>query len=286
MTRASGLVGLIGLVALAVTLAGCAPATSSLTTESAPTDEREQELVAQELVADLVRNISAERPDDIDGWARAAVAGVSEASPADSAKIELIGIDPQQSIDLNEPFGRLDFRVPAPALENASAGAAGAHCFRVEFDYYGKVGAWESSDGVDPIDCPTDAAVVAPPVDGSVVPLVSANAREVTTTVLREQARMGTRATVDAIIAAISAQLDPPTGEFETAAPPRVVIEEDSAGDRIGVAFGTADDCVLVKSENGTVEDVYPPPVKLQPGELGCTPETALADSDQLRSPH
>jgi hypothetical protein len=43
---------------------------------------------------------------------------------------------------------------------------------------------------------------------------------------------------------------------------------------------------VLVKSENGAVEDVYPAPISLQPGELGCTPETALADPDQLRSPH
>jgi hypothetical protein len=55
---------------------------------------------------------------------------------------------------------------------------------------------------------------------------------------------------------------------------------------RVGVAMGVADDCVLVKSEGDSVEDVYPPPVLLQPGELGCAPGTALTDPEQLRSPH
>jgi len=140
----------------------------------------------------LVRAISGARPDDIYGWARAAAAEASADFTGDSAEIELIGIDPEQSTDLSEPFGRLDFRVPVPQLENANTGAPGAYCFRVALNYYGKIG---SSDGVDPIDCPPDAAVVTPPVDDRAVAVVSANSREVTTAVLLERARTGTRRT-------------------------------------------------------------------------------------------
>jgi hypothetical protein len=283
---ATGSLRLVGLIALVVlTVTGCAHPTTSLSTGSG-SDEHAQELVAQERVAELARDIGAERPEDIDGWARAAVAGATGASGGESADIELIGIQTRQSVDPNEPFGSLDFRVPVPEREDPSTGAPGAYCFRVEFDYYGKVGTWETSDGVDPVDCPPDAAIVSPPVDDSTVAVVSGNAREVTTALLLERAQTGSPSTADAIVVAISAQLESPGGQFEVAAPPRVIVVANGAGDRVGVAFGSADDCVLVKSENGAVEDVYPAPIRLQPGELGCTPETALADPDQLRSPH
>jgi hypothetical protein len=270
MTRCSRVTGVtlaVGVLALgAFGLVGCAHSPSS-----SSADEQRQELVAQERVADLARDISATRPDDIDGWARAAVASATGASAGDSADIELIGIDAQQSIDPNDPFGRLGFRVPVPELE---------------FDFYGKVGAWETADGVDAIDCPDDAAIVTPPVDDSTVEVVSANAREVATAVLRERSQTGLPAEPDLIVAAISAQLADPTAQFEVAAQPRVVVEAGSDGDRVGVAFGSASDCVLVKSETGRVEDVYPAPMTLQPSSPGCTPETALTDPDQLRSPH
>jgi hypothetical protein len=283
---ATGSARLVGLIALgALTLTGCVQPATPFTIGSGSSDAHGQELVAQERVAALARDIGAERPDDIDGWARAAVAGATGAG-GESSDIELIGIQAQQSTDPDEPFGRLEFRVPVPEQEHASTSARGAYCFRVEFDYYGKVGTWESSDGVEPIDCPLDATPVSPPVDDSTVAVVSGNAREVTTAVLIERGQAGTPSTVDAIVTAISAQLESPAGEFEVAAPPRVIVVAGSDGDRVGVAFGSADDCVLVKSENGTVEDVYPAPISLQPGELGCTPETALADPDQLRSPH
>jgi len=268
----------VGLAALGLfILSGCAQPTTS-----ASTGQVDPEVVAREQVAELARDISAVRPVDIDGWARAAVSANHNAN----ANIELIGIDAAQKTDLSKPFGRLDFRVPVPALENESTGDPGEYCFSVEFDYYGKVGTWDSSDGVDPIDCPTDAAVVEPPVDESAVAVVSANAREVTKEVLLERLETGRPATEDGIVTAISEQLASAAGEFEVVARPRVYFETSSAGDRIGVAFGYADDCVLVKSENGAVEDVYPAPVTLQPGELGCTPQTAVADPDQLSSPH
>jgi hypothetical protein len=143
-----------------------------------------------------------------------------------------------------------------------------------------------TSDGVDAIDCPQDAAIVTPLVHGSTREVVSANAREVTAAVLLERSQTGMPATANTIIAVITAQLTSPTGALEIAAEPRVIVEDGSVGDRVGVALGSAADCVLVKSENGTVEDLYPAPIRLQPGELGCTPETALIDPDQLRSPH
>ena len=42
-----------------------------------------------------------------------------------------------------------------------------------------------------------------------------------------------------------------------------------------------ANDCLLVNLVDDTVNDVYPPAVLLQPGELGCSATTAIADADQ-----
>jgi hypothetical protein len=50
--------------------------------------------------------------------------------------------------------------------------------------------------------------------------------------------------------------------------------------------MGHAEDCVLVKREAGAVTHVVVAPVLLQPGELGCTADTALSPSESLRPPH
>ncbi|WP_440709043.1 hypothetical protein [Herbiconiux sp. YIM B11900] len=244
-----------------------------------------QREAARERVADLARAIGGERPHDIQGYARAAVAEVS----VDADTIELIGIDEQQSLDVAEPFGSLELRVPAGAAEAASgtpgdsAELPDAYCFRVVFDYYGKVGEWATTDGVESIDCPADAVPVTPEPDETITYVVAVNARESAREVLLAAIQSGRLPSESDVVAEIGQLLEQPEDEFERAAPPRVLIDD---AERIGVAMGDADDCVLVKSENGRVLDVRPAPVLLQPGELGCSPSTALADPESLRPPH
>jgi hypothetical protein len=263
--KARSILTALCLPACLLALAGCA--------STAGTPESRAEATAEQSVADLARAISAERPADIDGWARAAVAEAE----GGFAGVELIGIDELQSESLDEPFGSLDFRVSAPASTDER------FCFRVTFDHYGKVGEWSTSEGVDAFDCPADAAAVVPPVDTTVVAVVAANSRDAIRAVLLERAQTGVPATEDEIVAAIATRLEAPVEEYRVAATPSVLIEP---GDRVGVAIAAVGDCVLVKSEAGVVEDLYPPRILLQPGELGCIPGTALADPELLRSPH
>ncbi|UJP09938.1 hypothetical protein L2X99_16465 [Microbacterium sp. KUDC0406] len=74
-----------------------------------------------------------------------------------------------------------------------------------------------------------------------------------------------------------------PTGEREIAFEPSVIVQDQ----QIGFAMGDVDDCLLVaRRASGAVEVLNVPRVLLQPGELGCLPDTALRPADQLRSPH
>lgn len=246
---------------------------------------------ARERVADLARAIGGDRPNDIQGYARAAVAEVS----VNADGIELIGIDEQQpidegqSLDVSKPFGSLDLRVPADAPHAASGAQGGdaltpqAFCFRVVFDYYGKVGEWATTDGVESIDCPADAVAVTPEPDETVKYLVAVNARASAREVLLAAIESGRLPSESDVVTEISDLLEQPESESERAALPRVLIDDS---ERIGVAMGDAHNCVLLKTEKGRVLDVRPAPELLQSGELGCSPSTALADPESLRSPH
>jgi hypothetical protein len=271
---------LIVVVAAAALTTGCA----------GPSAERARaEQQAQERVAELARDIGDDRAGDLNGYARAVVTATAPGSGGDAEGIELVGIDEVQSERVDQPYGRLKFRVSAPALDTSAApaepgdDAAGPFCFDVEFDYYGKVGEWSTTDGIDPVDCPTDAVAVTPPPDTTVREVVGADAREVAHRVLDQVLATGRPDDSDGIADAITAELTTPAGEYEVVAPPTVLVEP---GPRIGVAMGRAESCVLVKLDEGVVTDVHPPSILLQPGELGCTPETALADDETLRPPH
>lgn len=284
--RPARVVALALLAAVApLGLGGCA---DGLRDVLAGDTELQQRLLAQSRVADLVQQISDTRPDDINGWARAAVAETAGNGMDRSASgIELIGIEARQSEQLIEPFGTLSFRVPAS--DDPIAGSSGGDgpaffCFTVAFDYYGEVGHSVGSKGIDSVDCPADAAPVTPPPDTTIRSVVPENTRDAVTAVLLERLATGAPAKIAEIEAAISAGLTHPAGRYEVAAAPSVLIE--GGGARVGVAVGTGDDCVLVKSENGAVADVYAPRVLLQAGELGCRPETALASDEELRPPH
>ncbi|GAB2449620.1 outer membrane murein-binding lipoprotein Lpp [Conyzicola lurida] len=229
---------------------------------------------ARARVEQLVSDIAYDRNDDIDFAARRAVQAAGE-----NSLVQLIGITATEPAAIGDSFGSLEFRVPeGQTVDNQGvATTTGPYCFRVGFNYYG------ADEGApEQFDCPADAPVVTPPPDTTVYPTLAENAREAARNVLTEIAASGDTLTTDEIAARIRAELIPPSSALQSLAEPFVA---DVDG-RIGVAMQDSSDCVLVSLVDGAVADVYPPAVLLQPGELGCSPTTAVADPEQLQSPH
>ena len=243
---------------------------------------------ARESVAELVRGITRENAASIDVFARAAVAASA------SGSIILIDYQTFDAAELIDPLGELTFQV-AVLEANAELGTgqgdgqgadASPYCFSVAFNYYGKAsGAWETTEGIDEVECPDNATAVVPPPDETVRAVVAENSVEVTQRVLEDPtigAALSNEDAADAIAGAITAELLPPAGEFTVVAEPSVLVD----GARVGVAMGSADDCVLMNRVDGVVGQLSVPRVLFQPGELGCAPSTALAPAESLRSPH
>jgi hypothetical protein len=259
------------LVLLTVLLAGCAPEVSSA-----------QNSRARHILGDVVKSIVGDRPDDINGFARSAAASI-EGDGSARGLVDLVGIEEWESASPDEPFGILTFRVQLPAGESGFA-AEGPfdECFPVEFDYYGvhDEQIWESSHYLHERPCSADVAPVVPPIDTSIRYVVAANAEAAAIEVLSDETSAAEDAT--SITARIVALLEVPAGGYEQVAPPTVIVDDGN----VGVAMGAAADCVLVSRVDGVVSRVIPAPIRLEPGELGCQPGTALTDPAQLRSPH
>jgi len=257
-------------VVAAAALGGCAQLYGSAT-ESSAGDK------ARQTVEQVLHGVAYDRNDDIYFAARAVDAEIA------TTAVRLIGIDEVAGGALGDRFGTLELMLPeADYVDNAGVSRkAGPFCFRVGFTYYG---AEVNGDVVatDEFDCPENAAAITPPPDETVYPVIPENARAAVHEVLTQIAQGGERPSTSEIAARIRDLLTPPTSEFESLAEPQVV---ENAG-RIGVAMQDASDCLLVSLVDDTVADVYPPAVLLQPGELGCSPSTAIADADQLQSPH
>jgi hypothetical protein len=263
MTRTIAAAAIVAVFALT----GCAQLIDSATETRARDDARAR-------VQQLVDDIAYDRNDDIDFAARGAVQAAGE-----NSLVQLIGITASEPAVIGDSFGTLEFRVPAgETVDNQGVSTpTGPYCFRVGFNYYG-------ADDRPPeqFDCRADAPVVTPPADTTVYPTLAENAREAARDVLAEIAASGDVPGSDEIAARIRAQLVPPASALQSLAEPQVA-EVDG---RIGVSMQDASDCVLVSLVDGAVADVYPPAVLLQPGELGCSPTTAVADPELLRSPH
>lgn len=261
------------LLALTAFLAGCSSVLSS-----------PQSAHARHIVGDVVKSASSDRHDDINGFARSTVAKIS-GDGAVRDVVSLVGIEELEPSALGDPLGVLTFRVQLAATQNGfGSEAAFDACFGIEFNYYGVTDdrIWEGVNYLRESACPVDVGPVVPPIDTSVVYVVAANAEDVAMRVLSEVTSV-TELDGSDIEARILALLDVPSGEFEELTPPSVVVVDG----KVGVAMGnTAHNCVLVALVGGVVSRVMPAPVRLEPGELGCRPETALMDPKYLGSPH
>jgi hypothetical protein len=198
---------------------------------------------------------------------------------------QVVEVESQEASERIDVFGWLTFLVP---LDGSSLPVRGGYaqmpvtdlgpvCFRVPFDFYGKHGERGTADGIQLVDCPTDAADVELPPEEVVA--VAGNAREAAHEVLEglPESDLPSEAEIAARVADL---LDPPDDEHTTNASPSALVD----GSDVGIAMGGPDDCVLVARIGGVVADVHVPSIYLEVGELGCRPETALVED--LRPPH
>lgn len=240
------------ILAAVLVLAGCVPPSP-------------QARAARESVIELVNGLGDIRGYDINAVAR---------EIADDPGVTLLAIREQDAATRDDTLGTLTLLVP-----DRSGRTPRGYCFEVQFNWYGYAGVFDGDREPTPVECPQDPQALVPPPDTSIHSVVVDNAREAAIAVLTAAAPDADAGTITDEIAA---RLIAPTGEYERAAPPRVVVD----GGDIGVAMGGADDCVLVSRVDGVVADLHPPRVLLQEGEYGCRPETALVDPAQLQPPH
>lgn len=226
---------------------------------------------AQEQVYSVVHAIEYDRQEDIEGYARAAVAHAD-------GRVVLIGIRQQTATAREDVLGTLTFYVPDPSGDSSYREAEN-YCLDIAFTSFGPAFRTRQDSAMVFVACPSDPQAVVPPVDTSIHLVLAENAEEAAVSVLGSAAQYPHPEDIEN---AIASQLTAPAGQYEQAAPPRVVVD----GENIGVAMGDAKHCVLVNRVAGVVGPLYVPKVLLQEGEYGCRPETALVDPEQLRPPH
>lgn len=255
-------------VAAAVTgLSGCALIPAAI--------DADAHAFARGEVADLARGLYGEGTSTtIEHYARAADEALGQYSwPV------LIGYEGYQDVGDDEPVGRLQFQVVVPSEGYGTDDHVA--CFWSEFDMYGVVPDPTASDTAvaHDLDCPPDAQQIDPPVDTDPVHVVPEGTEAVVVDVLTAAPP---DATAEAIVAEVIERMPAPTGEYDVAYEPAAVVVDRE----IGFAMGQGHDCLLVKRTAAGVEVVHAPAILLEPGELGCSPGTALLPPEQLQSPH
>ncbi|GAA3655416.1 hypothetical protein GCM10022267_47000 [Lentzea roselyniae] len=142
-------------------------------------------------------------------------------------------------------------------------------CYRADFNYYGV-----TDGGPERVRCPEHAKpITPPPAQRTGVPDTYPDAFK------KILAELPPTATKDAVLAALREKL-PPVPVDEQTKLPQVPPHLDAVvkdGD-IGVVAKGGGDCLTgVRLADGTVEAWYPRRVHVQPGELGCSGESALS---------
>ncbi|WP_127794949.1 hypothetical protein [Agromyces sp. LHK192] len=200
-------------------------------------------------------------------------------SPDYATALRLVGVEASDAEQWDEPVGALVLASTTHRFADGDERTA-ERCLRIDLTRWGPTAGWDDDAGIArPVDCPEPLETVTPAPDTRPIIVVPANAEAVATEVL---AGAEADAPAPALAAEITSRLDQPTGEREVTA--EVLVERD--GDRIGLAMGTPDDCLLLRAHDGTVERLHVSSVQLEPGELGCQASTALASDEALRPPH
>jgi hypothetical protein len=222
-------------------------------------------------VVDIVsRAISYPRQDSADGFARAANATTA----AQDGRLSVVAKSDLRPKDLQDALARLTFRVH---LGESQAGLgttpAITACYRADFNRYGVIGSPRR------VDCPPDAEpVVVPPAPAQ--PEVPTGADRAVGLALR---RAGAAPVRDALLADIERRVSALITDPGKSLPPDVTVTVQ--GSDLAVALTGDGDCLLGRRVAGRVQVWYPPAVTVQPGELSCSPETALA-GQAMSAPH
>lgn len=222
-------------------------------------------------VAQVVSDaISYPRQDSAMGYARAAAATAA----GQDGRLTVVEVTELAAEELSDPFAELTFLVH---LEGSTSGFTKTDpvtaCYHAEFGFYGLVGSPNRTH------CPENASpaeipALPPDQPGAEIP-------EGADRVLRGQLHRSPAAPQAARVeAALAAAL---ATNGHDAQPPSVAVAVDGAD--IGVSVRGDNDCLLGARTAGKVTVWSPSAVQLQPGELSCDPETALAGWGQ-DAPH
>lgn len=214
--------------------------------------------------------ISYPRQDSGTGYARAA----ATTTAGQDGRLIVVEVTELTAEELSEPFAELTFLVH---VEGSTSGFTETDpvtaCYRAEFGFYGLVGS------PDRTHCPESASpaeipALPPDQPGAEIP---EDADRVLRGELHRSPAAPQVARVEAALAAALAR------DGHNAQPRSVAVAVDGAD--IGVSVRGDDDCLLGARTAGKVAVWSPSDVQMQPGELSCDPETALAGWGQ-DAPH
>lgn len=226
--------------------------------------------------AEAARRISFPRQHSADALVRAAVG--TSGSQGGFSVVQAKDLDAH---DLSDPLARLVFRVHQPGgLSGFVRSDPVTACYEVMFNWYGVKGSPRR------IDCPSRVTAILPtplpPTAGVVIPTgFDATLRKLLTSL--PTGLTGEQVEGRVISALPDPHIDAVTGL--QVLPPSVAAGLDGAD--VGVSVWEADDrhCLLGARIAGHVTVWRPSRVQLQPGELTCDPQTALALAG-LHPPH
>jgi hypothetical protein len=250
----------IALLLLAMTALGGAMYYVSRPDGTSATDEKARQ------VAD---RISYPVRTDGNSYARSALVGNT-----DPKYFAVIGITDSPTNDPEKVRASLVFRVFDPGTSEDPPSFRlwekdpVTACYRADFTYYGV-----TKGGPDRIRCPEHAKpITPPPAQKTGVPDTYLEAFK---TILAE---LPPTATPDVVLAALRAKLPPMPVDEATKLPwaePRLdAFVKDGA---IGIIAGGGGSCLAgVRLADGTVAAWHPPRVQTQPGEYGCSGQSAL----------
>ncbi|MEU0881698.1 hypothetical protein ABZ345_24055 [Lentzea sp. NPDC005914] len=209
-------------------------------------------------------------PRDANAYARAALEGHT-----DPKYFAVVEITDSPTDDPQKVRATLVFRIYDPGTSESPPSFRlweedpVTACYRADFNYYGVLGS-----GPERVRCPENARpITPPPVQKTGVPDTYLEAFKQILTELPPTV------TQDEVLATLHTRLPPVPVDEQTKLPwaePR--LDAFVKDGQIGVIAAGGGSCLNgVRLADGTVAAWYPPRVQTQPGEYGCSGESALA---------